>query len=148
MMRQLASVSSRVAEATTTVAPKAPARVTESLANVDNSLQTAVAALNREDINYWEFRDATGRVEAHSYYQYPAMMVPSMQRILLQTVLRLQPGIRTLVDPFAGIVKLRLTTVLDAQHGGFATGWPPASWGSIDELFVNLTMPSPSWPVG
>ena len=102
MMRQLASVSSRVAEATTTVAPKAPARVTESLANVDNSLQTAVAALNREDINYWEFRDATGRVEAHSYYQYPAMMVPSMQRILLQTVLRLQPGIRTLVDPFAG----------------------------------------------
>ena len=102
MMRRLASASSRVAEATTTVAPKAPARATESLANVDNSLRKAVAALNREDINYWAFRDATGRVEAHSYYQYPAMMVPSMQRILLRTVLRLQPGIRELVDPFAG----------------------------------------------
>ena len=38
-------------------------------------------------------------------------------------------------------VKLRLTAVSDAQHGGFTTGWSPASWGSIDELLVNLTMP-------
>ena len=38
-------------------------------------------------------------------------------------------------------VKLRLAAVFDAQYGGFATGWSPASWGSIDELFVNLTMP-------
>ena len=41
-----------------------------------------------------------------------------------------------------GIVKLRLMAVLEAQHGGFATGWSPVSWGSINELFVNLTMPS------
>ena len=35
----------------------------------------------------------------------------------------------------------------DAQHGGFATGWSPVSWGSIDELFVNLTMPGERlWP--
>ena len=40
------------------------------------------------------------------------------------------------------LVKLRLTAVFDAQHGGFATGWSPVSWGLIDELFVNLTMPS------
>ena len=39
-----------------------------------------------------------------------------------------------------GIVKLRLAAVFDAQHGGFATGWSPVSWGSIDELFVNLTV--------
>ena len=41
----------------------------------------------------------------------------------------------------AGIVKLRLTAVFDAQHGGFATGWSSVSWGLIDELFVNLTVP-------
>ena len=40
-----------------------------------------------------------------------------------------------------GIVKLRLKAVSDAQHGGFATGLSPVSWGSIDELFVNLTIP-------
>ena len=38
-------------------------------------------------------------------------------------------------------VKLRLPAVFDAQHGWFATGWGPVSWRSIDELFVNLTMP-------
>ena len=94
MTRPLASIADRV--------PKSPPRSTGTLRNVDARLRKAVAALNREDINYWEFRDATGRVQAHSYYQYPAMMVPSMQRVLLQTVLRLQPGIRKLVDPFAG----------------------------------------------
>ena len=44
--------------------------------------------------------------------------------------------------PATGIVKLRLMAVFDAQHGGFETGWSPISWGSIDELFVNLTMPT------
>ena len=41
-----------------------------------------------------------------------------------------------------GIVKLRLKAVFDVQHGGFATGLSPVSWGSIDELFVNLTIPT------
>ena len=41
-----------------------------------------------------------------------------------------------------GIVKLRLKAISDAQHGGFATGLSPVSWGSIDELFVNLTIPT------
>ena len=41
-----------------------------------------------------------------------------------------------------GIVKLRLTAVSDPQHGGFTAGSSPASWGSIDELFVNLTAPA------
>ena len=51
--------------------------------------------------------------------------------------LEMDPGTRI----FTGIVKLRLTAVFDAQHGGFETGWSPISWGSIAELFVNLTMP-------
>ena len=40
-----------------------------------------------------------------------------------------------------GIVKLRLTAVSDPQHGGFTAGSSPVSWGSLDELFVNLTAP-------
>src|SRR5688572_215840 len=85
---------------------KASRRPTEpqvaALPNVDERLRKAVAAFQRKNSKYWDFRDATGRVEAHAYYQYPAMMVPSMQRALLQTVLKMQRGIRDLVDPFAG----------------------------------------------
>ena len=40
-----------------------------------------------------------------------------------------------------GNVKLRLTAVSDPQHGGFTAGSSPVSCGSIDELFVNLTVP-------
>ena len=47
-----------------------------------------------------------------------------------------------------GIVKLRLTAVSDPQHGGFATGSSPVSWGSLDELFVNLTVSMILLPVG
>ena len=43
--------------------------------------------------------------------------------------------------PLSGIVKLRLTAVSDPQHGGFTAGSSPVSWGSIDELFVSLTVP-------
>ena len=43
--------------------------------------------------------------------------------------------------PKEGIVKLRLTAVSDPQHGGFTAGSSPVSWGSLDELFVNLTVP-------
>ena len=39
------------------------------------------------------------------------------------------------------VAKVASERILDAQHGGFTTGWSPASWGSIDELLVNLTMP-------
>ena len=45
------------------------------------------------------------------------------------------------MEALAGIVKLGLTAVFDAQHGGVATGWSPVFWGLIDEFFVNLTMP-------
>ena len=44
-------------------------------------------------------------------------------------------------------VKLKLTAVFDAQHGGFTTGWSPASWGSIDDLLVNLTAQSSHPPM-
>ena len=44
--------------------------------------------------------------------------------------------------PIDGIVELRLATAFDAHYGGFATGCSPVSWGSIDEPFVNLTMPA------
>ena len=63
------------------------------------------------------------------------------------------PSVLHCTDQYAnnraeGIVKLGLTAVFDAQHGGVATGSSPVSWGLIDELFVNLTMPVRKTTVG
>ena len=74
---------------------------------------------------------AAGRPARPGHRQLPR--VPHTRRPTPQ-----RPGSGTTRE---GIVKLRLTAVFDAQHGGFETGWSPISWGSIDELFVNLTMP-------
>ena len=41
----------------------------------------------------------------------------------------------------SGSVTLKLTDVSDAQQSGVETCWSPVSWGSIDEIFVNLTSP-------
>ncbi len=43
-----------------------------------------------------------------------------------------RPICGTCARPMDGIVKLRLTAVSDAQHGGFATGSSRVSWGSVD----------------
>ena len=55
---------------------------------------------------------------------------------------------RSLVRRPIGNVKLRLTAVSDPQHGGFTAGSSPVSWGSIDELFVNLIVSMILLPVG
>ena len=41
----------------------------------------------------------------------------------------------------SGSVTLKLTDVSDVQQSGVETCWSPVSWGSIDEIFVNLTSP-------
>ena len=39
-----------------------------------------------------------------------------------------------------GTVKLKLIAVSGAQYSGFTTDSSAVSWGSIDELYVNLTV--------
>ena len=75
----------------------------------------------------------------------PAAARRHWNRIPLRVRHRVVEATRVQVD---GIIKLKLTAVVDAQHGGFTTGWSPASWGSIDELFVNLTVSMIPLPVG
>jgi hypothetical protein len=84
------------------------------LGNVDRQLTRAIKSLSEHDPEFWTFRVGTPRDDAHGYYQYPAMMVPQMQRELLRIVLREQPGIRRLLDPFVGSG----TVVSEAMYAG------------------------------
>ena len=68
-----------------------------------------------------------------------ARAVPFPRLLALRDVL--PDPVQTCSNTSAGIVKLGLTAVFDAQHGGPATGSSPVSWGAIDVIFVNLTMP-------
>lgn len=71
-------------------------------AQQDEVLRQRLAALSQNDPDYWTFRHGAKREHAHSYFQYPAMMVPGMQRELINTIVSVVPAIRTLYDPFVG----------------------------------------------
>jgi hypothetical protein len=62
-------------------------------------------ALNRlayKDADYWEFKQSSERDGVHGLMQYPAMMVPKMQGVVIDTLLAISPHIRNVCDPFVG----------------------------------------------
>lgn len=73
------------------------------LRNIDPALRTAVDEVARGDRDFWTFRRGTARAGDYALYQYPAMMVPEMPHVFLDTIMQLQQGaVRRLLDPFAG----------------------------------------------
>ncbi len=73
-----------------------------ALADVDNALRAGIERLTSVDAEYWTFRGKSRSDYDRSPYQYPAMMVPALQRELIKLVLELQPEVSTIVDPFVG----------------------------------------------
>lgn len=50
----------------------------------------------------WSYSGDAGRRAAHGLIQYPAMMVPSMQRDILRALISVSPKAETVLDPFVG----------------------------------------------
>ncbi|MHC4616923.1 MAG: TRM11 family methyltransferase [Planctomycetota bacterium] len=51
---------------------------------------------------FWASTDRDPRDDVHAYFQYPAMMVPGIQRELIRLMIELQPMIGHVIDPFVG----------------------------------------------
>lgn len=66
------------------------------------------------DPDFWSLKDRDRSDSAHSIFQYPAMMVPLVQRRLLGAVLEAQPGIKSIYDPFVGSG----TSLVSGMHFG------------------------------
>ena len=67
-----------------------------------DALAERLDALAKGDSRYWSFLDRDDRDLVHSMFQYPAMMVPRLQRQLIETFVEWDPTIRTVYDPFVG----------------------------------------------
>src|SRR4051812_23423429 len=72
------------------------------MVDVVNLITTQLAALTAEENDYWSFRGKSTRSQTHAYFQYPAMMVPQVQGVLLDVLLIASPDITSVYDPFAG----------------------------------------------
>lgn len=58
--------------------------------------------LSQDNGDYWTFRGRADRKRNQGLIQYPAMMVPEMQAVLVEAVAVADGGIGSVYDPFAG----------------------------------------------
>jgi len=73
-----------------------------------------IRALTNEDPELWSSPDRARGDSTHGFFQYPAMMVPKVQRRLAEVILEVQPDIRSVVDPFVGAG----TALVSTMHRG------------------------------
>ena len=59
-------------------------RVAESGGATDEEIVAELERLSQGDGDYWAFRGRAGRNQTQGLIQYPAMMVPEMQAVLLE----------------------------------------------------------------
>lgn len=61
---------------------------------------------------YWSFKSEYKRDHSHSYFRYPAMMVPQMIRKILDEICDANPNIKHIHDPFVGSGTILTETML------------------------------------
>lgn len=68
----------------------------------DRGIKRALDRVSRKRANYWDFRENAEDLASERLFQYPAMMVPAVQKQVIIAILHAHPGIRTFADPFVG----------------------------------------------
>lgn len=69
---------------------------------IDRKLIRAIDKLSKENKRIWTSPNYNRRENVHSFFQYPAMMVPIVQKHLIETVTTLRPDIKIMLDPYMG----------------------------------------------
>ena len=88
--------------------------------DADQALRKRLESLSESDEEFWAFRGNSRRGHAHAFFQYPAMMVPQMQRALIQAVATSKPAPTGAFDPYVGSG----TTLTESMlHGLKFSGW-------------------------
>ena len=76
--------------------------VLESGSATDEEIVAELERLSRDDQEFWAFRGRAGRKQTQGLIQYPAMMVPEMQAVLVKAVTTACGRVGRVYDPFAG----------------------------------------------
>lgn len=70
--------------------------------DINMMIETRLAYLKNLGDDYWSFKTAYKRDHSHSYFRYPAMMVPQMIRNIIDELCTIDPSIKHIHDPFVG----------------------------------------------
>lgn len=78
----------------------------------DLHLQNIFEEISAGHPDFWSFRGNSNRRNGHAFFHYPAMMVPKMQDVLLESVLKVDPAITNVFDPFVGSGTMMLEAMM------------------------------------
>lgn len=84
------------------------------LYNADEQIRDELQRQVYDRENTWSFPERDRHDSGHAFFQYPAMMVPAVQRRLVDIVTTSQSGIEMLIDPYVGAG----TTLTAGMHNG------------------------------
>jgi DNA modification methylase len=77
-------------------------RVPRTPEQTDAVLVRYLVAKTQADPNYWSLPNRNPRQLAHALFQYPAMMVPEVQRRLIEAICKVKPDTSSLYEPYVG----------------------------------------------
>lgn len=68
----------------------------------DRGIVRNLSRFARQRSDYWDFRLKAEELASERLFQYPAMMVPALQKQVVIAILRQHPDVQTFADPFVG----------------------------------------------
>lgn len=91
-------------------------RPIKSFRDVDNKIRISLQELEDQNSNLWTSPDYNKNEFVHSVFQYPAMMVPEVQRQIVDVIIRNSnsQNISSMIDPFMGSA----TSLVSSMHYG------------------------------
>lgn len=98
-----------------TKSSKAPKRATKFTASdFDELIVKGIDKATAEDATIWTCPDFNRREYVHSFFQYPAMMIPAVQKKLIEIIVESKPSVKNMFDPFMGSA----TTLVACMESG------------------------------
>jgi hypothetical protein len=69
---------------------------------IDQALCSEIEKFSKQEDGFWSSINRDPREYAHSLFQYPAMMVPVVQKKIIELIIGVKPSISTMLDPYVG----------------------------------------------
>jgi hypothetical protein len=83
---------------------------------IDRGIVRTLGRVSAKRADYWEFRTSVEDLASHSLFQYPAMMIPAMQKQMITAILSAHKGADLLCDPFMGSGTILALAMLNGRE--------------------------------
>jgi len=95
-------MNNAISNSVSAVTPQVPVNPALTAEEIDQAIREEVDLLTRANNQIWSSPDHDRSQFVHSFFQYPAMMVPIVQKRLIEIIVNAKAGTTNLLDSFMG----------------------------------------------